>query len=198
MVQSGVTMGTNATSQVTQILNEAAAGDRDAAKHLFVVLYEEFHRLAESYLRREGPGHTLQPTALVHEMYLKMVDQTRVRWHGKTQFFAVGAMAMRRILVDCARHKHRAKRGGGRLRVELQEHMAISPHRDEDLLAMDEALTELAKRDPRQASIVEMRFFGGLTVEQAAEVLKVSKRTVEKEWTMAKAWLRRYLSEGRT
>lgn len=189
-------MTTTNSSQVTQVLNEAARGDRNAAKKLFVLLYDEFHRLAQSYLRHEGSDHTLQPTALVNELYLKMVDQRNVQWHGRTQFFAVGAMAMRRILVDHARRKHRLKRGGGRFRLELQEHMAISPQRDEDLLAIDEAINELAKVDARQATIVEMRFFGGLTVEQVAEALQVSKRTIEQEWTMAKAWLRRRMSES--
>lgn len=187
---------TSATrSQVTAVVDEIVSGDREAAQRLFPLLYDAFHRLAARYLKRESPGHTLSPTALVHEAYMKLVDQTRVNWQGKTHFFAVGAQAMRRILVDHARAKHRAKRGGGRARIQLDEQIALSPQRDEDLLAVDEALDKLAKVDPRQATIVELRFFGGLGVAEVAEVLGVSKRTVEAEWTAVRAWLRRELDD---
>ena len=145
-------------------------------------------------LRQEVPGHTLQPTALVNEAYLKLVDQTRVDWQGRTHFFAVGAKMMRRILVDHARKKKRLKRGGGIHRVSLGEEVQVSKSNDEDVLAIEEALEKLAKQDPRQAQIVELRFYGGLTVEEVAQVLHVSKRTVESEWTILKAWLRRELS----
>lgn len=181
-------------SQVTKIVNELAAGDSSAADRLFPLLYEAFHSLAARYLRGEDKGHTLSPTALVHEAYLKLVDQTRVQWRGKTHFFAVGAQAMRRILVDHVRRKHRVKRGGGRLRIQLDENAALSPESDEDLIMVDEALAKLTKVDPRQAAIVEMRFFGGLSVAEVADVLGVSKRTVEGEWTAVRAWLRRELS----
>jgi RNA polymerase sigma-70 factor, ECF subfamily len=177
----------------TEIVNKMAGGNREACRDLFALLYDDFRRLAAMYLKRENPGHTLQPTALVHEAFLRLVDQTRVDWHGKTHFFAVGAQAMRRILVDHARRRSRLKHGGGRYRITLQEGLAISPQRDEDLLAVDEALMKLTAVDPRQATIVELRFFGGLSVEEVAEVLNVSKRTVEKEWTMVRAWLRREL-----
>jgi len=188
-------MASDKTPQVTQILCDIQEGDRSAAEKLFELLYDEFRELAGRYLRRERGDHTLEPTALVHEVYMKLVDQTRVHWQGKTHFFAVGAQAMRRILVDHARHHQRVKRGGGRQRIALDEQVALSPERDEDLLALDEALIKLAKVDARQATIVELRFFGGLTVAEVAEVLGVSKRTVESEWTMVRAWLRRELRE---
>jgi RNA polymerase sigma factor (TIGR02999 family) len=145
-------------------------------------------------LRQEVPGHTLQPTALVNEAYMKLVDQTRVDWQGRTHFFAVGAKMMRRILVDHARKKKRVKRGGGIHRVSLSDDVQVSKNNDEDVLAIEEALEKLAEQDPRQAQIVELRFFGGLTVAEVAQVLNVSKRTIESEWTILKAWLRRELS----
>jgi RNA polymerase sigma-70 factor (ECF subfamily) len=180
-------------AQATQIVNRMVAGNREASEQLFALLYDDFRKLAGMYLKKERPGHTLQPTALVHEAYLKLIDQTRVEWHGRTHFFAVGAQAMRRILVDHARRRKRLKHGGGRFRISLKEGLALSPKRDEDLLAVDEALERLTAVDPRQATIVELRFFGGLNVAEVAEVLGVSKRTVEKEWTMVRAWLRREL-----
>ncbi len=186
--------GEPASSEATQILAEMAAGDRSAAQRLLPMIYDEFRSLAARYLGRERAGHTLEPTALVHEAYMRLVDQSRVNWQGRTHFFAVGAQLMRRILVDHARHKGRAKRGGGRARITLDEHVAISPQRDEDLLALDEALQKLAQVDPRQAQVVELRFFGGLSVDEVAQVLGVSKRTVESDWTMVRAWLRRELT----
>jgi RNA polymerase sigma-70 factor, ECF subfamily len=185
-------------AQATQIVNRMVAGNRNASEDLFALLYNDFRRLAAMYLKRERPGHTFQPTALVHEAYLKLIDQTRVDWHGRTHFFAVGAQAMRRILVDHARRRNRLKHGGGRYRITLKEGLALSPQLDEDLLAVDEALEKLAAVDARQATIVELRFFGGLSVEEVAEVLGISKRTVEKEWTMVRAWLRRELGEDKT
>ncbi len=184
--------------QATEIVNALAAGNREASKRLFELLYEDFRRLAGAYLKKEHPGHTLQPTALVHEAYLKLIDQTRVQWHGRTHFFAVGAQAMRRILVDHARYRHRAKHGGGRYRICLRDDLVLSRQRDEDLLVVDEAIEKLTLVDPRQATIVELRFFGGLSVEEVAEVMGLSKRTIEKEWTMVRAWLRRELSEEAT
>ena len=159
------------------------------------LVYDEFRALARSYLQKESASHTLQPTALVNEAYAKLVDQTQVSWQGRTHFFAVGAQAMRRILIDHARSKGRQKRGAGRPRIALDERALISPQRDEDLLAVGEAIDDLAQLDPRQARIVELRFFAGLTVEEVAEVLEMSKRSVEREWTMIRAWLRRRLSE---
>ncbi|HVX10765.1 MAG TPA: sigma-70 family RNA polymerase sigma factor [Pirellulales bacterium] len=162
---------------------------------LVPLVYDELRRLAAHYLRRESPGNSWQPTALVHEAFLKLAGQRRVDWQGRTHVLAIGAGAMRRILVDHAKHKGRVKRGGGLKRIQLDETTALSPERDEDLLAVDEALEKLALIDERQASIVELRFFGGLTVEEVAEVLGLSKRTVESEWTMVRAWLRRELSK---
>ena len=187
-------MGTADPSQITKMVNDLAGGNRPAAEQLFGLLYDAFRGLAARYLKAERVGHTLSPTALVHEAYLKLVDQSRVNWQGRTHFFAVGAQVMRRILVDHARGKGRVKRGGGRIRIQLDEGLALSPQRDEDILAVDEALAKLAKVDPRQAAIVELRFFGGLSVAEVAEVLGLSKRTIEGEWTVARAWLRRELS----
>lgn len=188
-------MNDQSTSEVTQVLRRISKGEREAVEQLVPMIYDEFRALAGSYLRRESPGHTLQPTALVNEAFLKLVDQKNVDWQGRSHFFAVGAQAMRRILVDHARGKSREKRGGDRQKISLNEEITLSPQRDEDLLAVDEALVKLSKIDPRQARIVELRFFGGMTVQEVAEVLGVSKRTVEAEWTMVRAWLRRELTE---
>jgi RNA polymerase sigma factor (TIGR02999 family) len=183
----------DAREDVTQVLEKLRNGDRRAADELLPLVYDEFRALARHYLAQERMNHTLQPTALVHEAYMKLVDQTRVDWQGKSHFFAVAAQAMRRILVDHARSRQREKRGGGRARVVLDEAVALSPQKDEDVLALDEALERLAQLDPRQAKVVELRFFGGLNVEEVAEALGVSKRTVEGDWTFARAWLSREL-----
>ena len=179
---------------VTQVLESAQQGDPEAANRLMELLYDQLRTLAASYLLRESPGHSLPPTALVHEAYLRMVDQSRVQWQGRSHFLAVAAHVMRRILVDHARAKGRAKRGGDRQRIEWVEDLVSESQRDYDLAEIDEALSALAERDPRQATIVELRFFGGLTMEEIAGVLGVSKRTVEAEWTMIRAWLRRELA----
>lgn len=181
---------------VTQVLAQLRDGDQRAADKLLPMVYDEFRALARHYLGQERANHTLQPTALVHEAYLKLVDQTRVDWQGKSHFFAVAAQAMRRILVDHARSRQRDKRGGGRARVALDEAVALSPQKDEDVLALDEALERLGKLDPRQAKVVELRFFGGMSVEEVAQALGVSKRTVEGDWTFARAWLARELRQG--
>ena len=183
----------DARDSVSQVLNEIKNGDQRAADKLLPLVYDEFRALARHYLAQERANHTLQPTALVHEAYMKLVDQTRVDWQGRSHFFAVAAQAMRRILVDHARARQRDKRGGGRARVALEEDVALSPQKDEDVLALDEALQALAKLDPRQAKVVELRFFGGLSVEEVAQALGVSKRTVEGDWTFARAWLSREL-----
>lgn len=188
-------MAARPKTDVTECLAALSGGDKAAMERLVPMVYDELRRQAASFLRKEAPGHSLQPTALVHEVFLKLADQNRVSWKGRSHFFAVGAQAMRRILVDHARRKKRAKRGGGRQRISLDEGLVVSPRRDEDVLALNDALEKLADLDPRQAQIVEMRFFGGLTVQEVAEVLGVSKRTVEAEWTMIRAWLRRELSE---
>ena len=179
---------------VTRLLAETVGGEKDAAEQLMPLVFDELHELARRMLRRESPGHTLQPTALVHEAYLRMVGHSEIDWKGKTHFFAIGARNMRRILVDHARHKKRQKRGGEMTRIPLTDELCVSNRRDEDVLAIEDALNKLAKLDPRQAQIVELRFYGGLTVEEVAEVLGVSKRTVESDWTIVRAWLRRELS----
>jgi RNA polymerase sigma-70 factor (ECF subfamily) len=183
----------DARDNVSMVLEEMKRGDVRAADKLLPLVYDEFRALARHYLAQERANHTLQPTALVHEAYMKLVDQTRVDWQGRSHFFAVAAQAMRRILVDHARSRQREKRGGGRARVMLDDDVALSPQKDEDVLALDEALQRLAKMDPRQAKVVELRFFGGMSVEEVAQALGVSKRTVEGDWTFARAWLSREL-----
>lgn len=183
------------TSQITEILN--SAGEKGSpVEQLLPIVYDDLHALAEKYLRAEPAGHTLQPTALVHEAYMKLVDQTRVDWQGRTHFFAVGAQAMRRILVDHARRRRAIKRGGDRQRITVDEQLLAAGRRDEDLLALDEALKKLADLDTQQAKMVELRFFGGLNVAETATALGISKRTAEREWTMVRSWLRRELTEA--
>ena len=192
-------MGDEPSPDATQLLADLHAGDRRAADRLLPLVYEEFRRLAGRYMRQERADHTLDPTALVHEVYLKLIEQHRVTWKGRTHFHAVAAQAMRRILIDHARRHKRQKRGGVRHRVVLSKNIPISPNHDEDLIALDEAMEKLAALDSRQAKVVELRFFGGLTVEEVAKVLDVSKRTVEGDWQFARAWLKRALSiEGET
>ena len=183
-------------SPVTQLLAGLQDGDPSVAARLLPLVYEDFRALALRHLARERAGHTLQPTALVHEAYLKLVDQTRVNWQGRTHFFAVGAQAMRRILVEHARSRRREKRGGDRQRVELDEGAALAPERGVDLLDLDEALRRLEALDERQARVVELRFFGGMNMEEVAQALGVSKRTAEGDWRMARAWLHRELAAG--
>ncbi len=183
-------------SQATQLVTQMEAGDPQAVHVLLPLVYSELRSLAAAFLFRERRNHTLQPTAIVHEAFLRLVDQTRVNWKGRAHFVAVAAQAMRRLLVDHARAKHSAKRGGGRLRVSLHADLALSPEHEQDVLDLHEALEKLKEVDERQAQIVELRFFGGLSVKEVAEVLDVSTRTVESDWTMVRAWLRRELSEG--
>jgi len=178
----------------TALLLEAAKGDGHAVDRLLPVLYDDLHRVAHHLLRGESPGRTLQTTALLNEAYLRLVDQKRVDWKGRTHFMAIGAQAMRRVLVDHARSRLRKKRGGARRRVELDENAMLQPSQDLDVLAVDEALEKLARISPRQARLVEMRFFAGLDMAEAAEALGVSKRTAEGDWTHVSAWLRRELS----
>lgn len=186
----------SAQGDVTQLLSAVSAGDRGAVSELLPIVYDELKRRASAMMRREREGHTLQPTALVHEAFLELVHQDRVDWQGRAHFFAVASHLMRRILVDHARSRLREKRGGKAERISLDEGLGLSVERDADVLALDEALKKLAEVDAQQAELVSMRFFGGLSVEECAAVLGVSKRTVEAEWTMIKAWLRRELSEG--
>lgn len=186
-------MASSAQDDITGMLQLAGAGDGSAINRLMPLVYEELRALAESYLARERPDHTLQATALVHEAYVRLVKQENVQWRGRAHFFAVAAQAIRRILVDHARGHLRIKRGGDRRRVQLEEEAALFDHPDLDLLALDEAMQKLAKLHERQAQIVELRFFGGLGLKDVADFLGVSQRTVEGDWSMARAWLRREL-----
>jgi RNA polymerase sigma factor (TIGR02999 family) len=181
------------SGEVTQLLAAASGGDQGAAKRLIALVYDELHRRAEAMMRREASGHTLQATVLVHDAYLKLVHQERATWRDRSHFFAVAAQTMRRLLVDHARGRLRDKRGSGAAKVSLEDGLGLSVQSDEDVVALDDALKALQKLDPRQAQIVELRFFGGLSVDEVAKVLSVSKRTVEAEWTMIAAWLRREL-----
>jgi RNA polymerase sigma factor (TIGR02999 family) len=186
-------MKASRSSRVTQLLDKCEPGDRPAGEQLFEDVYTELRALAARYLHRERKNHTLQPTALVHEAYLKLVGHTRVAWQGRAHFLAVAAQAMRQILVDHARRHRAAKRGGHRHRIALDDNLVVKSSRDVDLLVMEDALTKLTKLDPRQAQMVELRFFGGLSVAEVAKVMGLSKRSVEREWTMVRAWLRREL-----
>jgi RNA polymerase sigma-70 factor (ECF subfamily) len=182
------------TSQATQILAAISSGDRSDTDRLMEMVYSDFRSLAGSYLSGET-RNTLQATALVHEAFLRLVDQDDVDWRGRSHFLAVGATAMRQILVDHARKRFALKRGGGRPRVAFSEDLALSPRRDADVLALDEALKKLAAIDQRRAKIVEMRFFAGMTEKEIAVALDVSKSAVEKQWTATSRWLRRELEE---
>jgi RNA polymerase sigma-70 factor, ECF subfamily len=184
------------SEDITRILKSAGSGDRSAVDRLMPLVYGELRALAESYLQRERTGHTLGATALVHEAYVRLIRQEEVEWQNRAHFFAIAAQAIRRILVDYARSREADKRGGGRERVRLDEDMAVQGERDLDLLALDESLKELARLHPRQAQIIELRFFGGLSLKEVAEALGVSPRTVDGDWHMARAWLRRQLEGG--
>lgn len=178
---------------VTTLLRQFSAGDADAAGELIPLLYKDLRRMAAYYLRQERRDHTLQPTALVHETYLRLMDQKDVHWQNRSQFFGVAAQLMRRILVDYARSHHAAKRGGAMAKVSLDQAIILSREATGDMLVLDETLTRLAEIDPQQARVVELRVFGGLTVEETAELLGVSTATVKRDWSMAKAWLMREL-----
>lgn len=179
-------------SRVTQILQEVQRGDASASEQLLPLVYEQLRGLADGFFRHERPDHTLQPTALVHEAYFRLVKQTDVQWQGRAHFFAVAAQAMRRVLINHAEKHNARKRGGVQQRVTLDENtptpatQAIGPV---DLLALNEALTRLEALDERQCRVVELRFFGGLSVEETAEVLGIAPRTVKLDWQMARAWL---------
>jgi len=183
---------------VTSILLAASNGDRSKVEDLASILYEDLRTTASRFLSRESPSHTFQTTDLVNESFLKLVDQTRVTWTGRTHFMAVGAQSMRRILVDHARAKQREKRGGKhRLRLELRDDHAVSFDHPEEILAVDEALHKLSALDPRHARILECRLFGGMKFREIAEALGVSSRTVERHWVMIRAWLLRELAGPR-
>ncbi|MGH9841284.1 MAG: sigma-70 family RNA polymerase sigma factor [Blastocatellia bacterium] len=174
---------------VTQLLLAWSEGDREALEELTPLVYEELKKIAEGYLRRERADHTLQPTALAHEAYIKLIDQQHVRWQNRAHFYGIAAQAMRRILVDHARARLAGKRGSGGAVVSLDEAVDISDERASQLLALDEALKTLAELDPQNSRVVELKYFGGMTLEETAEVLGISRATVIREWKMAKAWL---------
>jgi RNA polymerase sigma factor (TIGR02999 family) len=180
---------TSSSTDVTQLLISWGKGDKQALDKLMPLVYGELHRIASRYLRRERKGHTLQTTALINEAFLRVVDQNSVNWQNRAQFFGVAAQMMRRILVDHARSHLYAKRGGGAQKLTLDEAIAMPQERDFELVALDDALTTLAAIDPQQSRIIELRFFGGLTIEETADVLGISPATVKRDWNMAKAWL---------
>jgi RNA polymerase sigma factor (TIGR02999 family) len=179
---------------VSQLLRAWNSGDQAALDRLMPLVYDELRRMAKRYLARHQPGRTLQTTALIHEAYLRLVGRQPKRWHNRSHFFAVGAQAMRHILVDYARSRRSAKRGGGERTLSLDEVVFVPDERATELVALDTALSELASLHPRQSRVVECRFFGGLTAEETAEVLQVSPDTILRDWRMAKAWLRQALN----
>lgn len=184
-----------AGESLTGMLQAWAKGDLEARDRLLPIVYDELRRQAARELRNERAGHTLQPTALVHEVYLRLAQPRRVPWQSRAEFFAAAAQAMRRILVDHARKRAAAKRAGNWTRIELADDVAIEGRRELDLLSLDDALDRLAELDPRHARIVELRFFGGLSVPETAAVLKVSTATVKRDWSFARAWLLRKLEQ---
>lgn len=183
-------------NEVTLLLREWSEGDAGALERLIPLVYNELQRLARAHLRDERAGHTLQPTALVHEAYLRLVDQRRVNWQNRGHFFSVAAQMMRRILVDHARARLTKKRGHGVRTIGLDEAIPVSTEADAALVSLDDALAGLKDLDPRQCRVVELRYFAGLTLEETAEALAVSTATVKREWTLAKAWLRREMGSG--
>lgn len=184
--------------EVTQLLLDWSNGDKEALDKLVPVVYQELRRLAGYYMRRERAGHTLQTSALVNEAYMRLVDYRQMRWQSRAHFFAVAAQAMRRILVEHARKRHFAKRGGGAIQVSLDEAATVSAKQAAELIELDDALTGLEAIDPRKSRIVELRYIGGLSIEETAEVLNISPATVQREWRSAKAWLYQAIAKTRT
>ena len=182
---------------ITELLVGYGRGDKKALDKLMPIVYEELRRQAARYLRKEQPGHTLQTTALIHEAYVRLVDQRHVQWQNRAHFFGIAAQLMRRILVDHARTKKRVKRGGSDVKVSIDDANVAVKGQDLDVVALDEALQRLAEIDEQQSRVVELRFFSGLTVEETAEVMGISKATVKRDWSMAKAWLHRELTGDR-
>jgi RNA polymerase sigma-70 factor, ECF subfamily len=180
--------------EVSQLLRAWSEGDQSALEKLMPLVYEELRRMAKRHMDRQNPGHTLQTTALIHEAYLRLVDQKETRWQNRAHFFAVAARAMRHILVDYARSRHAAKRGGAAVAVSLDEAAVASDERASEMVALDDALESLAAIDRRKCQVVELRYFGGLSVDETAEVLKVSRETVARDWRLARTWLLRELS----
>jgi RNA polymerase sigma factor (TIGR02999 family) len=182
------------SAEVTQLLQAWSAGQQEALEQLLPLIYDELRRLAAAYLRRERADHTLQPTALVHEAFLRLIEQREVNWQNRTHFFGIAAQAMRRILVDHARAQQAAKRGEGATKLALDEALGVAQEREVDLIALDDALNDLAALDPRKSRLVELRFFGGLSMEETAAALGVSLATAGREWQLAKAWLHQQIS----
>jgi RNA polymerase sigma factor (TIGR02999 family) len=182
---------------VTQLLLAWSDGDGHALERLIPVVHAELRQMAARYLRHERPGHVLQPTALVHEAYLKLIDQGRVRWQNRTQFFGIAAQLMRRVLVDYARTQGAQKRGGGIPLLPLDDDGAVSPPLDLDVIAVDQALTRLSALYPDQGRLVELRYFGGLTIEETGEVMDISPASVKRQWVLARAWLHREMNPER-
>jgi RNA polymerase sigma factor (TIGR02999 family) len=187
---------TPASAEVTKLLLAWGDGDEQALDRLLPLVHRELHDLARRYMAGERPGHTLQASALVNEAYLKLVDNRRVQWQNRAHFFGISAQLMRRILVDCARRRHYLKRGGGAQQVTLDEEFIVSPSESKDLVAIDDALKALEAFDARKARVVELRFFGGLSVDETAETLKISSDTVLRDWRLARAWLHGELNKG--
>ncbi len=189
-------MAAPSTHEVTQLLRAWGDGNQQALDKLIPLVYKQLHQAAHRYMAREQPGHTLQTTALVNEVYLRLVDIREIRWQDRAHFFAICARLMRRTLTDLARSRRTRKRGGDVTQISLDEGRIGSREPRADLLALDDALDNLAKLDPRKSQLVELRFFGGLSVKETAEVLKVSERTVANDWKLARAWLMREMSKG--
>ncbi|MEW6738239.1 MAG: sigma-70 family RNA polymerase sigma factor [Acidobacteriota bacterium] len=187
---------TSMPTDVTDMLIKWSNGDQSVHADLMTVIYDELRKRAKQYLARERPGNTLQATALVHEVYLRLIKQNQVRWQNRAHFFGVAAQMMRRILVDHARSRQAEKRGGDGYRLSIDEALEIPKQQDVQLIALDDALITLTQLDPRQSQIVELRFFGGLSVEETAEVLNISPVTVTREWRLAKMWLYRQLNRA--
>lgn len=189
-------MPPNADSGPTELLRAWSQGDGSALDRLMPLVYDELHRLARRCMRHERPDHTLQATSLVNEAYLRLIDVNRVEWRDRSHFLAVAAQMMRRILVEFARNRHRQKRGGGAVHVRLDEVPELPESKEQDLVALNDALSGLATVDARMGQVVELRFFGGLTVEETADVLNISAETVMRDWKTAKAWLLREIRRG--
>jgi RNA polymerase sigma-70 factor, ECF subfamily len=189
-------MASFASHDITELLIAWGNGDQSAFDKLMPLVYDELHRLANHYMAQERPEHTLQTSALVNEAYVRLIDQRDVHWENRAQFFGIAATSMRRILISYARRRNRAKRGGGALQILLDEAAILSNERAAEMVALDEALEHLAAVDRRKSQVVELRYFGGLSIDETAEVLKVSPGTVMRDWTLAKAWLRREITSG--
>ncbi|HEX8249329.1 MAG TPA: sigma-70 family RNA polymerase sigma factor [Pyrinomonadaceae bacterium] len=189
-------MNQPASQEITQLLLAWGSGDKAALDALMPIVYDELRKLAKRYMRRQNPDHTLQTTALVNEAYLRLIDSSRVRWQDRTHFFAISAQLMRRILVDFARAKNSRKRGGEQIQITLDERIEAPFEKEMNLVALDEALQNLAKLSQRQSQIVELRYFGGLSEEEISETMEISTRTVRRDWSLARAWLYRELNQG--